>query len=373
MENDALPTILSSIDTLLSLHFASSTSPLTLNNLCRRATQLTNRRVDQAVVEQLLSCDPSLYKIVYTGTECNDYGFCIPQGVSLARFGASIPQRKATLELFIKHMEQTPTPIKLASIVEKSSEYLSEAENNVSLGRLSLLVSITPAASPVKYTSPKKGLLLSIASPYVSPSKGIVDTESLLPVTPTKRRGAGDDYSLDSPTELPESPTKPGRFRTSPTKISRLSSSLSNSPKKFYLKQKPVEAGGFSLLERIKEKEKLRHLDRENYSPEKAYRAKVLSKLHSIYDIIYELSPSSEDTQQPQFKSLSLPKLVSVIKDSLVLNVSEQEIEDAIIELEKVIPERIQIFKQGGILALKVFKLNRNDDVDSIAKAIQAK
>lgn len=362
-----LPTILSSIDTLLCLHFASSTSPLTLHSLCRKATQLTKRRIDQSVLEQIVSCDPSLYKIVYTGTEYSDYGLCIPDGISLARFGASIPQRKASLEKVIKGLQSPPISIKLASIVEKETERLDEEK--VKELKPPLLAT-TPFTSPVKNYPEKKGLLFSTVSPSASPSKKIIDTESLLPVTPTKRRGAVNDYTLESPTEPPESPTKPNRLRTSPTKISRLSSTLTNSPKKFLLKQKPVEPGGFSLLERIKQKEKLRDLDRENYSPEKVYRSRVLSKLHSIYDIIYELS-SSEESPLPQFKTLSLPKLVSMIKDSLTLNVSEQEVEDALLELEKAIPERFLIFKQGGIQALKVFKLSRNDDLKSIDKAIK--
>lgn len=394
MENETLPTILSAIDTLLCLHYASSTAIPLLHGLCSKATHLTKRRVDQTVVERIVAFDPTLYKVVYTSPECNDYGLCVPSGVSVAKFGASIPTRKTRFEKLIKESKEAPEPCKLSSIVvteEKGSfkmaigsidpfqEPLSSSPSTASSPvKDSPLLSHAPApsvlsplkyssppkyASPLKFPSPSNGP--GVRSASLSPSKKLVDTLSLLPVTPTKKKGGALDFELSSPSELPESPSK-AKFRSSPTRISK---TISNSPKKFSLQQKPVEAGGLSLLERIKQKEKQRHLEKESYLPEKVYHRRLLSKMAPIYDIIYELS-SSDDERRPQFKSFSLPKIVSMIKDSLTLSTSEEEVEDTIRELAKLLPDRVELIQQGSINAIKVYRLNRTEDVKKINELI---
>lgn len=123
MENESLPGILSSIDTLLCLHFASSTTIPTLFEICTKATHLTKRRVDQSVVEQIVGYDPTLYNVVYTGTSCNDYGLSIPSGVSLAKFGASIPHRKTRLEEKVRDTSTSYPPAKLASLVRLQKRF----------------------------------------------------------------------------------------------------------------------------------------------------------------------------------------------------------------------------------------------------------
>lgn len=397
MENEALPTILSAIDTLLCLHFASSTAIPLLHGLCSKATHLTKRRVDQSVVEQIVAFDPTLYKVVFTSSECNDYGLSVPSGISVAKFGASIPTRKAKFEQLIKESKEAPKPCKLSSVVvsdDKGSFKMAigsvdpfqepSLKTQSSTSSSPFKDSYPPEyssphkdSSPLKYSSPPKYVSpLKFSSPSnhhglgarsasLSPSKKLVDTLNLLPVTPTKKKGGALDFELSSPSELPDSPSK-SKFRSSPTKISK---TLSNSPKKFLLQQKPVEAGGLSLLERIKQKEKQRNLEKESYLPEKVYHRRLLYKLAPIYDIIYELS-SSDDERRPQFKSFSLPKMVSMIKDSLTLNISEEEIEDTIRELSKLLPERVEIIKQGTINAIKVYRLNRSEDIEKIDKLI---
>lgn len=394
MENETLPTILSAIDTLLCLHYASCTSIPLLHGLCSKATHLTKRRVDQSVVERIVAYDPSLYKVVYTSSDCNDYGLSVPSGVSVAKFGASIPSRKTKFEQLIRESKETPKPCKLSSIVKledtgsfKIAIGTIDPFQDPSLSVTSTSSSPTKDSSPLKYSSPPKDFSplrfssppkyaspLNFSSPSnglrarsasLSPSKKLVDTLNLLPVTPTKKKGGALDFELSSPSELPESPTK---SRFSPTRISKI---ISNSPKKFSLQQKPVEAGGRSLLERIKQKEKERHLQKESYLPEKVYHRRLVSKLAPVYDIIYELS-SSDDVNRPQFKSFSLPKIVSMIKDSLTLNISEEEVEDTIRELAKLLPSRVELIRQGNINAIKVYRLNRTEDIDKI-KELMAK
>lgn len=356
MENESLPGILSSIDTLLCLHFASSTTIPTLFELCTKATHLTKRRVDQSVVEQIVGYDPTLYNVVYTGTSCNDYGLSIPSGVSLAKFGASIPHRKTKLEEKVRDTSTSYPPAKLASLVRLQKPVFVESPSK--FHRHSLSVSSSP--------SKDRG---GFGSASLSPTKRLASNLDLLPVTPTKKGGAGLDYDLDSPTEMPDSPTKL-RYRTSPSKVTKLSELLSNSPKKFVLKQMPVEKGSMSLLERIKLKEKLRNEEKELHSPEKAYRERILSKMPQLYNVIYELS-SSDESLLPQFKCFSIPKIISMVQDSFTLTISEQEVKDTISELTKAIPSRIEIIEQGSILAIKVHKLNREEDLVNINESIK--
>lgn len=400
MENESLPSILSAIDTLLCLHFASSTSTPSLHQLCIKATHLTKRRVDQKVVEQILGYDSNAYQIVYTGPECNDYGLFPPSKVTLAKFGASIPHRRKRLEELVK---EPRNPTKFSTLLRKNSQeernpFLSSfksilgdlkdsdshsnpessvssrtdssrglfKELNSKEGSSNIKSSSyfdkgdifydadesselnSPSVSPLRY-SLRKGLLSSAS---LSPSKKLLDTSNLLPVTPTKKIGPNASF------DLPESPTKP---RRSPVKVTKLSDSLSNSARKFTLFQKPVESGGLSLLERIKQKEKLRNQERALNTQEAAYRKRILGKLPALYDVLYELTINTDSL----FKSFSLPKVISMVIDSFALRISRQEVQDAIRELALAIPSRLEILERE-VLVLKVHRLDRHDDVARI-------
>lgn len=392
MEDDVLPRILSSLDTLLCLHYASSTATPSLHSLCSKASHLTKRRVDHMVVERLLGYDPQLYRVLHVGG-ASEYGLGVPAGMSVARFGASIPGRRERLARLVLEAGQARQigGMGLAALVERSeglgpepgrSEPLPLSETALSTSPRSPRspISLASAPSPLKSSSNSiNGKSSSTASsakrstsapfsspsklsksPAASPSEKLLETSRLVPLTPTRKaQQASTSPELPSPTKL---------RHTSPTKVAKWSQILANSAKKFHLKTKPVQSAG-SLLERIKEKERLRNRDNDLSTPQKLYRARIMSKLPSLYDVIYELA-SAEDPRKPPPRSYSLPQLVSVVRDSFALDTSEQEIEDAIRGLVSALPERLLLHTRGAIRVLRVSQLSRNDDLAVIANAV---
>lgn len=365
-----------------------------------------------------MSYDATLYRVVFTGSACNDYGLLVPKGVTMARFGASIPGRRAQLQQTIRESKEMPLVRKLSAFVELgdfADDVDNQCRNNPFVEPLDIGstvgCSVSSSASSSAGTSVDKDTsfksenietelessrsstsvsssiplskpLSATTSLPPSPLKILVDTQNLLPHTPTKKKGTGldyhlvsptktndDDWDLDSPTQLKESPTK-ARTRSSPSKVSKLCHSLSNSSKKFALLQKPVQSGGLSLLERIKQKEKLRNFENDLHLPEQTYRKRILSKLPPLYDVIFELA-SSDDAFKPSFKCFSLPKLVSMVKDSFTLNISEQEVEDALQEISQALPDRMEIITQGSIRAIKVYPLDRTADKAKISEIMK--
>lgn len=143
--------------------------------------------------------------------------------------------------------------------------------------------------------------------------------------------------------------------KKSPTKVQKPAQMLRNSLAKFMFKEKTT--GGGSLLERIKLKEKLQRAADEEATPQLKYDKHIGSKLLEVYDVLYELS-SNTCTTYP------LGKLISIVTDSFSYAISEEEVRDVIMELEKKLGSaRIEILRRGPVCAVKVFPLDRTLDL----------
>lgn len=161
---------------------------------------------------------------------------------------------------------------------------------------------------------------------------------------------------------------KPNLNSPSPTKRlkSDLVNELKNDPSKFTFKSKDEElekqkSNGLSLLERIRLKEKLINEQLLKESPEMKYTQYIQSKLVPIYDIIFQIHRYQ---QKDNLKSYPLTKLISMVSDSLNYPVSKDEIKDVIYLIEtRLTKEKLQIISRSGVTAVKVIKLNREDDL----------
>lgn len=292
--NSDLPRLFSAIDTVLSLHFASSITIPRLHNLCEKATDLVQKRVDISTFELILAIDPTVYKIVSFGSESYDYGVTLPDSLPIPKFGTILPLRRRQFEERLT--DTLPEPVKLSQIAV-------------------LLISQTPKSSPTKSSSKK-----------VSKS-------------PTKK----------SPSKLLRNDLAKFQFRE---KIASVETSKAN---------------GLSLLERIKLKEQLSK-GASIETPKMRYDANILSKMPAVYEIIYELASTSTPQGSHEFKSFALPKVISVVKDSFLLDIADTEVNDVIMAIEeKLGHEKIQTLKRGRISAIKVFLLNREHDLQLLS------
>jgi len=322
MQN-GLAALFSAIDTVLSLHYASSITTPKLNDVCARATSMCGKRITSSTLEAILAYFPQAYKIISYGRNSYDYAITVPSGMLVMKFGMQLPLRSAEFDRLLKSTE-SPNPVTLASIA----------------------IVETPLVSPVK-SSGRSFNALEESLPK-SLLGDINDDAATNPSSPTKRR-------------LKSSPTK----RSSPTKVSK-ASLLRNDASKFQFKEKiaAVEASksGLSLLERIRLKEKQL---KSQETPEARYHDQVLGKMPAVYDVIYELAPVA--SLGPKSHSFSLPKVISIVQDSFTFNIADTEVLDVIRELESRLgPEKLHILERGGVHAIKVFQLDRNTDLSLI-------
>lgn len=138
-----LPALFSVIDTVLSLHYTSSISTPKINELCHRATQLANKRIDSSTFGRILAYDPNLYKIVSYGSGSYDFGVSIPQDMSVAQFSSSLPLRRQKFEELVKlKADKAIAPLNLLSVAVVEALSLSPRK----------LSSSPTKASPLKIT-----------------------------------------------------------------------------------------------------------------------------------------------------------------------------------------------------------------------------
>lgn len=173
-----------------------------------------------------------------------------------------------------------------------------------------------------------------------------------------------------------ESPVKCSPHRspsTSPTKVTKYKhiDGLKNDRSKFAFQEKissleTSKANGLSLLERIKLKERMNSKVDIGQKKKDDYDSYIRTKLPQIYDIIYELaSVASVNASQ----SFTLSKVISIIKDSSVYATSESEIQDVINDIEmKLGKERLQLIERNHNKVIRVFNLNREEDLQLLRK-----
>lgn len=136
----------SAIDTILSLHFSTSTTVPKLHNVCARATSLSKTRISRSTIEQILSIQPGAYTIVDVGAG-DEYGITVPQNVSIANFAASIPGRKSRFSEQTKNAEPVPTSLATVAVPEWQSPHSSPQKRRKSA------LSESPLSSPTKSRS----------------------------------------------------------------------------------------------------------------------------------------------------------------------------------------------------------------------------
>lgn len=301
--HDSLFSLFSALDTVLSLHYASSITTPKLNDICVKATNMSGTRIDASTIEMILRYFPQAYKVISHGRNTFDYFITVPADVPIWKFGTQLPLRKRQFVDLVKDATETPKRVSLAAIAE--------------------------AETPLK--SPQKALLSSI--------KTTTTNTSLTKSSPTK---------------------------TSPAKVIKVSD-LRNDLSKFLFKEKISaiqlsNANGLSLLERIKLKEKQR---RSHESPQAKYQAQIEGKMPAVYDVIYELAHSLNlETGAPKSRSFLLHKIISIVRDSLTFEIAESEVQDVIHELaSRLGQEKIQVLQRGGVKALKVYQLDREADL----------
>lgn len=139
---------------------------------------------------------------------------------------------------------------------------------------------------------------------------------------------------------------------------------------KFKAKNELVEmqkSNGLSLLERIKLKEKLSKEESGRSTPESDYRAYIEGKMAQIYGILFEISGRGFETEGP--KNFPLVRLLGLVLDSLEYPLSKDEITDVFRAIEGRLGDRkINIVTSGGVSVVKIFKLDRQKDVEVLKK-----
>ncbi|KAM9920448.1 hypothetical protein OXX59_007214 [Metschnikowia pulcherrima] len=319
-----LPVLFSALDTALSLHFYASTVVPKVHDLCAKATRLLMKRVDTNTFEWILAYDPDAYQIVHFGSNSLDYGVCLPEGITPLQFGALLTKRKESFKnkvLAAKH-RPPPSPVALSSIAVSHTN-LSQTIDE-----------IKPLHSPRTPTKSNSGRLS-------------LGKNGLLGNSPASR----DASPIGSPTK---------KFGG----VSKLD--LSNRSPRFTLKQSQ-SSDGLSLLERIKLKEKKKNSISSEKLTEESRVQYIKSKVPEVYDVLYELTLQSNGIQKT-FKTFPLTKLVSIIKDSLKSTMTDDEVEDTIVHIASLLPEKVKKVDVGGIHALKIYILDRNSDLSTLTE-----
>ncbi|KAK6464762.1 hypothetical protein DFJ63DRAFT_90112 [Scheffersomyces coipomensis] len=184
---------------------------------------------------------------------------------------------------------------------------------------------------------------------------------------------------LDDKTTRSSSTSSP-----SPTKVSKLPRSNSNSPvkrnllkelkneaAKFQFKQKDalkeqLNNNGLTLIERIRLKEKLRNEIKNPFEDAQSnYDNYLTQKSASIYEVIFQLF--TEKLESEPFKLFSVSKLCQTVKDSSDYPLDIDEILDILRVMEqKLSKNKFSIVNRNGLSVLKVSNLNRNSDLQLI-------
>ena len=319
-----LPVLFSALDTALSLHFYASTVVPKVHDLCTKATRLLMKRVDTNTFEWILAYDPDAYQIVHFGSNSLDYGVCLPKGITPLQFGALLTQRKESFKSKVLAAKNSPPP----SPVALSSIAISHTNLSQTIDE------IKPLHSPRTLTKSSSG-------------RSSLGKNGLLGNSPANR----DASPMGGPTK---------KFGG----VSKLD--LSNRMPRFTLK-KSQSSDGLSLLERIKLKEKKRNLVLSEKLTEESRVQYIKSKVPEVYDVLYELTLQSNGIQKT-FKTFPLTKLISIIKDSLKSTMTDEEVEDTIVHIASLLPEKVKKVDVGGIHALKVYILDRNLDLSTLTE-----
>lgn len=269
------------------------------------------------------------------------------------------------------HFTSSVSPCKVHQLCSKAS---SLADKRITSSTIEYILAVFPTAYKivsygtstydygvtVRETVPKFNLLIPQRKETFTKS-----LDSIKDIEPVSLRDVA----------VPESPKKIPGFRspsTSPTKVSKLRrmDGLKNDRSKFTLKEKissveASKANGLSLLERIKLKERQNSENNANLSEDSRYSADIKSKLTTVYDIVYELALTTPEPQGIlKFKSFAFDKITSIVNDSLPFPLPSSQISEIMDLLQKKLGnEKLHSIQRGNTRALRVFHLNREDDM----------
>lgn len=314
ISNEKLLSVFSALDSLLSVHYASSTTVPKVLDLCAKATLLTKRRVDKAFVEQILAYDPQIYHVVRFGPKSLEYGLCSPKGTSPLQFGALLSSRKTAFEKLVSSCLAIPPRTKLSDVAIPLLEgHLSKAMNDL-IGAQGVDV------AKLDKVKPKIPRCSASTEPNALKSKFRIDKRDL---SNNRRDSRHERIKL---------------------------------------------IDGLSLLERIKLKEKSK-IALARTSMKEDYSLYIRSMAPPVYDILFELCLRSSDKRK-LYKTIPMEKILSIVKDSLSSPMSSTEINDVFNELAIALPEKIEILSACAIHALRISLLDRERDL-SIIQAIK--
>lgn len=162
---NGLISLFTAIDTVLNLHYASSITTPQLNDVCRKATAMSGKRIDASTLEQILAVFPEAYKIIFHGRNSYDYSITVPAGVPVRTFGTQLPARKRKLELLLPKNGPVD-PIKLQTVAVLETPLRSPKKSD----RASLSPSVSPTkSSPTKIS--KASLLRNDLSKFLFKEK----------------------------------------------------------------------------------------------------------------------------------------------------------------------------------------------------------
>ncbi|KAI5969409.1 hypothetical protein CANMA_001476 [Candida margitis] len=159
----------------------------------------------------------------------------------------------------------------------------------------------------------------------------------------------------------------------SPTKSRHKFADLKNHASKFTFKEKDAQEEsnkhqGMSLLERIKLKEKLSN-SKGVMTKEEKHERYLAARMDRIYDIIHQLyldSGVGSNESSSKSLSLSLTKIVQVVRDSCDENQMDNDDISRVIHLISGKLDNFTVIEKSGILILRVSHLNRHQDLPKL-------
>lgn len=156
------------IDTVLSLHYASSITAPKVHEICSQATAICGKRVETSALEAILGYWPDAYLILSYGPDAYDYYITVPSDVAVAKFGAQLPRRKRTFADLVDISGNNPDPRLLSSVAVLSVSRSPQKMLNPAPFRSN---SSSPNTSPTKGKVAKAALLKNDASKFLFKEK----------------------------------------------------------------------------------------------------------------------------------------------------------------------------------------------------------
>ncbi|KAI5966158.1 uncharacterized protein KGF55_000467 [Candida pseudojiufengensis] len=149
---------------------------------------------------------------------------------------------------------------------------------------------------------------------------------------------------------------------------------LRNDKSKFIYKEKTESTQstkGLTLLERIKLKEKTANKENSELAKVQKYQSYLIGKVNTIYDIIYQFYKLQIMHSDINLVSVSLNQLLSSIKNSLNMPLTEIEIMDVLNIIESNLNNKFTSLVRNDIKILRIQSLSRENDLKVFEEMIR--